>query len=237
MHDLEEIFSIAEAGPRLAGFRESSPVHLSTEPERDTERVLQAWADYAWQDDPWVCFGSDDRFWTRRLSDCGYILALHPLIVPSPMSSQYGETKTGHLSEHSLEAVGERMFLVCEFDFTRRTPKGKPTPWVYLLDQCEAVGITVLDINAALIAHLAKQRALWMTVFSGNKSLQAWFPCRGEPETSLRQWFNLNARRLGACSSTWSKSQFVRMPDGTRSVDKDGRQPRQTIEFFNPAVL
>jgi hypothetical protein len=32
--------------------------------------------------------------------------------------------------------------------------------------------ITALDIQAALLAHLALERPLWLTVFSGGKSLQ-----------------------------------------------------------------
>ena len=60
-------------------------------------------------------------------------------------------------------------------------------------------GITVLDLNAALVAHLALERPVWMTVFSGNNSLQASTPCRGESEESLHDWFHQvcpPARRL-----------------------------------------
>ena len=129
------------------------------------------------------------------------------------------------------------MFLVIEFDFAKTTPKGKPTIWAPLLERTEALGMSVLDLNAALIAKLATERPLWMVVFSGSKSLQAWSPCRGEPEENLHAWFNSSARRLGACSSTWCKSQFVRMPDGTRALNREGKSVRQTIEFFNPTVL
>ena len=130
------------------------------------------------------------------------------------------------------------MFLVVEFDFTRTTPKGKPTIWIPLLDRCKSAGITVLDMNAALVAHLALQRPLWMTVYSGNKSLQGWFPCRGEPEEELQRWFIAEARRIGACPSTWGKSQFVRIPDGTRPApDGQGQPTRQSIEFFDPEAL
>ena len=37
---------------------------------------------------------------------------------------------------------------------------------------------------------------------------------------------------LGADRATWTRSQFVRMPDGTRDNGK-----RQTVYFFNPEVL
>ena len=207
-------------------------MQLSRDGPRHTERVLQQWALYAGEHDPWVCFGRDDRFWTRRLSVCQHVLSTHEQIVPSPPKTQRGLTATGKWSEHSLAAMGERTFLVVEFDFAPHTPMGKPTIWAPLLDRCQAAGITVLDLNAALIAHLALERPVWMTVFSGNKSLQAWIPCRGEPEESLHNWFATTACGLGACRSTWCKSQFVRMPDGTRSGGV-----RQSIEFYNPDIL
>jgi hypothetical protein len=37
---------------------------------------------------------------------------------------------------------------------------------------------------------------------------------------------------LGADRATWTRSQFVRMPDGAR-----GNGERQTVFFFNPGVL
>ena len=132
---------------------------------------------------------------------------------------------------------GRTNLLVAEFDFARLTPKGKPSIWAPLLDRCEAAGITILDLNAAVIAHLALERPVWMTVYSGGKSLQMWTPCRGEPEEGPHDWFAKTARRLGACQSTWCKSQFVRMPDGTRAVNSEGKQVRQSIEFYNSAIL
>ena len=203
--NLDEIFSIASAGSGLVGLRDSSPLRLSLSKLRDTQCVLEQWARYAKEDDPWICFGCNAKFYTRRLSACyRRILPCHQLMVPSPMKAQRAHTAEGRWSEHSLEGTGSRIFLVIEFDFSRLTPSGKPTIWVPLLDRCEAAGITVLDLNAALITTLAKERPLWMTVFSGNRSLQAWFPCRGEPEEELHRWFtpqpNASARatRLGA---------------------------------------
>jgi hypothetical protein len=233
--DLEEIYSLAADGPRLSEYRASSPVQLCG--SRKTDQVLELWARYCGEVDPWICFGADDRFWTRRLAQVRDILYVHAQIVPSPMRAQYGITQAGYPSEHAKDGTGERMFLVCEFDFAKLTPRGKPTVCAPLLDRCEQAGITALDIQAALLTHLALERPLWMTVFSGSKSLQGWFPCRGEDEEKLHAWFNWRARRLGACSSTWCKSQFVRMPDGTRAPNRDGKSVRQSIQFYNPTVL
>ena len=154
--DLDEIFSIASAGSGLAGLRDSSPLRLSLGRLRDTNCVLEQWARYAREDDPLICFGCNAKFWTRRFSACRRILPCHQLIVPSPMKAQRAHTAEGRWSEHSLEGTGSRAFLVIEFDFSRLTPSGKPTIWVPLLDRCEAAGITVPDLNAALIAASRK---------------------------------------------------------------------------------
>jgi hypothetical protein len=233
--DLEEIYRIACEGPSLEDYRASSPVKLKA--QRNTEMVLEEWARYAGQVNPLVCFGADDQFWTRPFSAVRKILYVHAQIVPSPMRALRGLTVNGNWSEHSLDGTGERTFLVDEFDFAKLTKRGKPTIWVPLLERCEAKGISVMDINAALLVHLAKERPLWMTVFSGGKSLQGWHACRGVPEVELERWFLQSARRLGACHSTWCKSQFCRMPDGTRSPNREGKSVRQEIVYYDPRAL
>ena len=235
--DLDQIYHIACDGPRFGEYRTSSPVQLHDKPERNTELILEHWAHYAGQADPLICFGADDRFWTRCYSAVRKILHVHAQVVPSPMRAQRGLTADGRWSEHTKDGTGPRMFLVTEFDFAKTTPKGKPTIWGPLLERCEAKGISVLDLNASLLAQLSRERPLWMTVFSGGKSLQGWFPCRDVPEEELHRWFNSSVRRLGACPSTWCKSQFVRMPDGSRAPNRQGESVRQEIVYYNPSVL
>jgi hypothetical protein len=235
--DLDQIYDLASGGPNLAEFRASSPQRLYDSPQRQTVAVLRDWGSYCGELNPLICFGADDRFWTRPFNAVRNLLHVHAQIVPSPMRAQYGMTQGGYPSEHSKEGVGERAFIVTEFDFAKTTPKGKPTIWVPLLERCEAEGITALDIQAALLAALSRERPLWMVVFSGGKSLQGWFPCRGEDEGKVLAWFNASALRLGACPSTRCISQFVRMPDGTRAPNREGKSARQTIEFYNPGVL
>ena len=235
--DLDEIYAIASNGPDLADYRASSPQRLYDSPQRQTVAVLQDWSRYCGQDDPLICFGADDRFWTRPFSTVKNLLHVHAQIVPSPMRAQRAMTQSGTLSEHSKDGTGERMFIVLEFDFTKTTPKNKPTIWAPLLERCESEWITSLDVQAALLAHLARERPLWMTVFSGGKSLQGWSPCRGEDQEKLLTWFNTSAVRLGACTSTRCVSQFVRMPDGTRAPNREGKSVRQTIEYYDRSVL
>jgi hypothetical protein len=111
------------------------------------------------------------------------------------------------LSEHSLENTGPRRFLVIEQD------KGTP------------------DEQSAILLHLATQAPLALAVHSGSKSLHGWFFCAGRSEESTRR-FMRKAVSLGADPATWTRSQFVRMPDGTRDNGK-----RQTVYFFNGEVL
>jgi hypothetical protein len=222
---------------RLTQYRDLTPKKFDSNSGSNTVRVLRDWAEYAQQSDPWVCFGSRELFWTRRLSAVAQILHAHEQIVPSRMKAQFGQTADGRLSEHSKEATGDRLFLVVEFDFAKLTPKGKPTIWSPLLERCEADQITVLDINAALLWTLSQQMPLWMIVFSGSKSLQGWFPCRYASEENLHYWFTTQARPLGGDPMTWCKSQFVRMPDGTRAPNREGKSVRQSIVYYNPKVL
>ena len=88
-----------------------------------------------------------------------------------------------------------------------------------------------VDAHAALLLHLAAHAPLALAVHSGIKSIHGWFYCLGQPEEKLRRFMRY-AVSLGACTSTWSRSQFVRMPDGLRDNGK-----RQVVYYFNPGVI
>ena len=88
-----------------------------------------------------------------------------------------------------------------------------------------------VDDHAALLWHLALKAPLAMVVHSGSKSLHGWFFCAGQPEERLRQVMRYCVS-LGADPATWTRSQFVRMPDGTRDNGK-----RQVVFYFNPEVI
>jgi hypothetical protein len=70
-----------------------------------------------------------------------------------------------------------------------------------------------------------------VAVHSGGKSIHGWFSCSGKPEERLRRFMRYTVR-LGADPATWTRSQFVRMPDGKR----DNGKP-QRIFFFNPETI
>lgn len=72
------------------------------------------------------------------------------------------------------------------------------------------------DIQAGLIDRLAKDMPLRMVIWSGNKSLHAWFQVEGKEERKVYKFLNL-ATMLGADSASLRPSQLVRMPWGKRT--------------------
>jgi hypothetical protein len=82
-----------------------------------------------------------------------------------------------------------------------------------------------------VLMHLSETAPLVLAVMSGGKSVHGWFFCEDRNEDSLRLWFS-KAVALGADSKLWTRSQFTRMPDGTRDNGN-----RQSIIYFNPQIL
>lgn len=155
-------------------------------------------------DNPLLCCGkTNSDFDTKPREDWRGELSQLQLIVPSPMVTITGTTKDGKESKHALDNTGPRRFLVCEFD------------------------TGTADEHAALLLHLGTFAPLVCAVHSGGKSLHGWFYIRGQSETKVEKFFRY-AVSLGADRATWPRSQFVRMPDGTR----DNGQ-RQTVFFTN----
>ncbi len=187
-------------GAQLYDLRKMSPRLLHDE-ESHTEEIIDA----LFPGDPLLCCGqSNSRFDTRPHSEWRGRLASMQLIVPSPMNSVWGTTQAGKKSQHALSNTGPRRFLVIEQD------------------------AGTLDEQAAVLAHLAHRAPLALAVFSGSKSIHGWFFCAGQTEERLRSFMN-HAVSLGADRATWTRSQFVRMPDGTREGGA-----KQTVYFFNP---
>jgi hypothetical protein len=112
-------------------------------------------------------------------------------------------TKERRESAHALSNTGPRRFLICEFD------TGAP------------------DEHAAILMHLGAFAPLVCVVHSGGKSLHGWLYVEGHPDEKVNRFFRY-AVSLGADRATWTRSQFVRMPDGTR---QNGW--RQTVFYLN----
>jgi hypothetical protein len=229
-HDLIE--EICQQGPSLAELREASPDKVNDQPPH-TEEVIDA----TFPADPWLCCGvASYDFSTRRRSEWRGTLATQSLIVPSAMLGRYGFTKDGRVSEHAQSAVGPRQHLIVEFDFALKSRDGlHDTELAPLIRRLDACGIGIADACAALLMQLARFAPLTLVVHSGGKSLHGWFPCAGIPEDALRS-FMCYACQLGADPKTWTSSQFVRIPGGTRYGD--GKKPRQQhVCFWNPEAL
>jgi hypothetical protein len=212
----------------LQGLWNRSPVKL------DPEKVhAEEYVDALFPHNPLLCVGKNSReFETSRLSNWRHKLANHSLIVPSPMTRVWGKTKDGKPSQHTLDAVGPRRFLVVEFDFSVKARDGvTDTEWAPIVQAWYDDGYIAVDACAVLLAHLAARAPLTVAVHSGGKSLHGWFYCGGREDDKLRPFMEY-AVTLGADPITWTKSQFVRMPDGTRENGK-----RQRVYFFDPEAI
>ena len=181
---------------------------FSSHPRGDADSQTEEIIDALFPSDSLLCCGaSSTSFSTRPRSEWRGKLARLQLIVPSPMSAVTGKTKDGRESQHTLSNTAPRRFLVVEQD------SGTP------------------DEQTSVLVHLTKFAPLALAVHSGSKSIHGWFYCEGTPEEHLRRFMNY-AVSLGADRATWTRSQFVRMPDGTRDNGN-----RQSVYFFTPEVL
>jgi hypothetical protein len=183
----------------LADLWELSPVRIEDN-HRHTEEII----DRLFPGNSLLCCAKSSReFDTRPREDWRGELAQLQLIVPSAMTARTGLTKDGKESAHTLSNTGVRRFIVVEFD------------------------TGVLDEHASLLIHLAGYAPLVCAVHSGGKSLHGWFFVDGQPDSKVEKFFRY-AVSLGADRATWTRSQFVRVPGGTRD---DGK--RQTVYFLN----
>ena len=199
----EQREAVITSGLGLVDLWEISPVRFEDN-ESHTEQIIDSF----FPGDPLLCVGrSKCDFATRSRTEWRGELAVLQVIVPNPMTARIGKTQENKESAHALSITGLRRFLVVEQDSG------------------------TIDEQAALLLHLAERAPLALAVYSGSKSIHGWFYCVGQPEESLR-CFMRYAVSLGADRATWTRSQFVRMPDGTRDNGK-----RQTVFFFNPGVL
>jgi hypothetical protein len=187
----------------LSDLWEASPVRLEDNLNR-AELVIDA----LFPGNPLLCVGrSNSEFKTRHREELRGELSEMSLIVPSPMSAVTGLTQDGRPSEHTLSNTGDRRFLVIEQDSG------------------------TLDDQAGVLLHLKRKAPMVLAVHSGSKSIHGWFYCQGKDEELLKRFMRY-AVALGADRATWTRSQFVRMPDGLRDTGA-----RQTIFYFDPSRL
>jgi hypothetical protein len=199
----EQHEAVIASGFGLVDLWENSPMRCE-----DNKSHAEEIIDALFPKNPLLCAGRTHcDFDTRSREEWRGKLAALQLIVPSPMTARIGRTQEGKESAHTLESTGPRRFLVIEQDSG------------------------TIDEQAAVLLHLAERAPLAVAVHSGSKSIHGWFYCAGQPEEKLRQFMQY-AVSLGADRATWTRSQFVRMPDGSRDNGE-----RQTVFFFNLGVL
>lgn len=192
----------------LADLWEASPLRPDWE-EPQTEELIDA----LFPGNPLLCCGKhiNRDIGTGTREEWRGQLLVQQFIVPSPMTTEEGLKKDGGPSLRCLANTGPRRYLVIESDHG------------------------TVDTHAAVLWHLARLAPLVMVVHSGGKSLHGWFACQGSSE-ALQLRFMRYAVMLGADPATWTRCQFVRMPDGLR------RRPsafgvRQSVFYFNPNNL
>lgn len=195
--------AILSEGYTLADLQDESPL-FPNYPQPITEAIIYQ----LFPGNPLLCCGkSSQAFNTMPREEWYGKLAELALIVPSPMTALTGLTKEGRESAHCLSNTGPRRFLIVEFD------------------------IGTADEHACLLHHLATMAPLVMAVHSGGKSLHGWFYCAGQTDERLLKFMRY-AVGLGADKATWTRSQFVRMPDGTRDNGK-----RQSVFYLNTSPI
>ena len=146
------------------------------------------------------------------------------------MSAVWGNKDTGGRSMRCNGNVGARRYLVVEFDFATHDRNGKPTYDIELLDKLKAMDLTVADLCSTIICELQfGAPEIRLITSSGGKSLHSWWDCQGLTDSEVESFFE-NACELGADSTTWTRCQLMRIPDGTRE-----NGARQQLHLFNPA--
>lgn len=201
--NIEQREAIVASELGLVDLWEASPVRFEDNASHAEEII-----DVLFPDNPLLCVGqSNHHFATRQREKWRGRLVETQFIVPSPMIARTGHTQEGKESEHCLDNTGPRRFLVIEQDSGNA------------------------DEQSAILLHLAEHAPLALAVHSGSKSIHGWFMATGQPEDRLHRFMHY-AVSLGADRATWTRSQFVRTPGGTRDNGN-----AQKIYFLNPSVL
>ena len=196
---------ITETAITVDKLKAASPL-TTGQPSQDTKFYIKR----LMPGNPLLCIGSaPDKCDTTTWKDWQrFIINQNSLIVPSPMSATYGVNKKSKRSFRCLDNTGPRCYVITEFD-----------------------GGT-LDEQASLLWHLKQYAPLVMVLWSGSKSLHAWWNTVDVPEETTRRFFNY-AVSLGADRATWTRCQLVRLPEGWR----EDKGVRQHVLYFDTARL
>lgn len=166
---------------------------------------------HLYQPNDYVCLAPYSSSFSTMIRDAWqpWLLSYsYEYINPSAMTAEFGLTKEGKASAHSLDNCGPKTYQVVEFDFGSASE------------------------HAAILWHLARKARLVLIVYSGGKSLHGWFNVKGWSDVETLGFFK-SAVELGADPKMHSRCQFSRLPAGRNT--KTGKQ--QTVVIFEPKHL
>jgi hypothetical protein len=222
--NLEQLDTIVRSGLGLYDLWEESYIRL--EDGNHAEHII----DTVFPGNPLLCIGQQEwRFATKPREDWRGELSRYPLIVPNPMLADSGLTQAGKPSQHTLQATAARVYLPIEFDCRKHTNDGRPTEFLPLVEAWERDGITSVDACCALHGYLKDRLPLVIGVHTGGIGVHGWYAAFDRDEDTELWPFMRHAYSLGADRVTWTRSQFVRLPDGRRQ-----NGTRQVTYYFDP---
>jgi hypothetical protein len=233
--DFTRVNQLVLNGPTKVEFSEQSIIRpLSGDPAY--------WVNTLFSGDPLLCLsqeiwdprkGEIARHWTTKPKSQWPVTDRYSLIVPNEAQAKSGLTQDGRPSRRCGEMFPARRYLVLEMDFSILDRSGThETEWAAYIRHWQLRGRSVQDACAAVIHHLREYGPLVLVLWSGGKSLHAWFRTSGAPEKEVLAFMKY-AVLVGADRATWSKCQLVRLPAGRRTSNGN----RQEVLFFDPSQL
>ncbi len=203
--DHQAIQKVVGSGFIYLDLRAISPISFGL--RADTRGVIEA----LFQEDALICCSRATNWGTetKLISEFGDELDRFSFIVPQTMTKREGTTRDNPPKKgpRTLDNTGPWRFFVYESDFLS------------------------LDNQAAVIYKLASIRPLALVVFSGSKSVHAYFYVGALSKRELLE-FQCLAIRLGGCTGPLNRCQLVRMPGGFNHSTKR----TQEVLYFNPSV-
>jgi hypothetical protein len=203
--DSHAIEKVVSSGFTYSDFQSISPINFRL--RVDTRAIIED----LFPEDALICC-SREKAWgteTRLIPEFGDELDRFSFIVPQAMTTREGLTqdKPPKKGPRTLNNTG---------------------PWRFFVYESDSLS---LDKQAAVIYTLASIQPLALAVFSGGKSIHAYFYVGALSEQELLE-FQCLAIRLGGCTGPLNRCQLVRMPGGVNRSTK--RQ--QEVPYFDPSV-
>ena len=203
--DHQAIQKVVGSGFTYRDLRAISPISFGL--RADTRGVIDA----LFPEDSLICCSKATNWGTKTklISEFGDELDSFSFIVPQTMTKREGTTRDNPPKR------GPRTF-------------DNTGPWRFFVYESDLLS---LDNQAAVIYRLASIRPLALVVFSGSKSIHAYFYVGALSERELLE-FQCLAIRLGGCTGPLNRCQLVRMPGGFNHSTKR----TQDVLYFDPSV-